>query len=62
MHNYIVRNVYYCNPLHASSNAVHIIRRSNCINTASGTVLSLSDRPACTPDGHLLTVLYQMLY
>ena len=24
-----------------------IIRRSNCINTASGIVFSLSDRPVC---------------
>ena len=24
-----------------------IIRRSNCINTASGIVLSVSDRPVC---------------
>ena len=32
-----------------------IIRRSNCINTASGIVLSVSDRPVfrCTQDGHL---------
>ena len=28
-----------------------IIKRSNCINTASGIVLSASDRPVCTPDG-----------
>ena len=37
-----------------------IIRRSNCINTTSGIVLSVSDRPVCrlrrnfstyTPDG-----------
>jgi len=26
---------------------VLIIRRSNCINTASGIVLSVSDRPVC---------------
>jgi len=51
------------------SNTVLIIRRSNCINTTSGIVLSVSDRPVCrlrfstcTPDGHLLRVLYQMLY
>ena len=25
-----------------------IIRRSNCINTASGTVLCVSDRPVCS--------------
>jgi hypothetical protein len=56
-------NTLYCyNPLHVSSNSVLIIRTSNCINTASGIVFSVSDRPACTPDGHLLTVLYQMLY
>jgi len=33
------------------------IIRSNYINTASGMVRSVSDRPVCTPDGHL-----QMLY
>ena len=43
MHNY----VYYYNPLHVSSNIVLIIRRSNCINTASGIVFSISDRPVC---------------
>jgi len=32
---------------------VLIIRRSNCINTASGIVFSVSDRPVCTPDDHL---------
>jgi len=32
--------------------------------TAFGVVLSVSDRPVatCTPDGHLLRVLQQMLY
>ena len=30
-----------------------IITRSNCINTACGIVFSVSDRPMCTPDGHL---------
>jgi len=34
---------------------VLIIRRSNCINTASGIVFSVSDRPVCTADGHLQT-------
>ena len=29
---------YYYNPLHVSSNSVLVIRRSNCINTASGIV------------------------
>jgi len=38
---------FYYNPLHVSSDNVLIIRRSNCINTASGIVLSLSDRPVC---------------
>jgi len=41
------------NPLHDSNNSVLIIRRSNCINTASGIVFSVSGRPVCTPDGHL---------
>ena len=31
---------YYYNPLHVSSNSVLIIRKSNCINTASGVVFS----------------------
>ena len=53
---------HYCNPLHVSSNTVLIIRRPNCINTASGIVLSISDRPVCTPDGHLHIILYQILY
>ena len=40
-----------------------IIRRSKCINTASGIVFSVSDRPVCTPDvivqqvGHVPRVL-----
>ena len=31
-----------------------IIRRSNCINTASGLVLSVSDRPVCAHTGQPL--------
>ena len=42
MHNYVVLNIYYYNPLHVSSNTVLIIRRSNCINTASCIVVSVS--------------------
>ena len=38
---------FYYNPLHVWSNTLLIIRRSNCINTASGIVLSVSDRPVC---------------
>jgi len=55
MHNYVIQYVYYYNPLHVKSNSVLIIRRSNYINTASGIVFSVSDRPMCrcTPDGHL---------
>ena len=34
--------------------------RRQTVNTASGIVLSASDRPACTPDGQLQRVLYQM--
>ena len=36
---------YYYNPLHVSSNTVLIIRGLNYINTASGIVFSVSDRP-----------------
>jgi len=43
---------------------VLIIRGSNCIITASGIVISVSDRPVCrshcTPDGHLHRILYQI--
>ena len=39
-----------------------IIRRSNCIDTTSGIVFSVSDRPVCTPDSHLQRILYQKLY
>ena len=39
--------VSHYNPQHASSKSVLIIRRSNCINTASGTVFSVSDHPVC---------------
>ena len=66
MHNYVINVFYYYNPLHVSSNSVLIIRMSNCVNTASGIVFSVSDRPmcnlhagrsltetGCTPDGHL---------
>jgi len=62
-HNYVMYYVYYYNPLHVSSNSVLIIRRSNCITTASDIVLSVSDRPVCTckPDGYLHRILYQML-
>jgi len=31
---------------------VLIIRRSNCVNTASGIVLSVSDRPVCRLNLH----------
>jgi len=62
----LYETIYYCNPLHVSSNTVRIIRRSDCINTASGIVLSVSDRPVCrlislfsncTPDGHLQSTI-----
>ena len=36
MHNYVIKYVYYYNPLHVSSNSVLIIRRSNCVNTTCG--------------------------
>ena len=45
MHNYVIQNIYYYNPLHVLINTVLIIRRSNGFNTASGTVLSVRDRP-----------------
>ena len=35
-----------------------IIRKSNCFNTASVIVFSVSDRPVCTPDGHLKRNLF----
>ena len=47
MHNCVIQDVYCYNPLHVSSNSVLIIRRSNCINTVSGIVLSVGDRPVC---------------
>jgi hypothetical protein len=43
---YIIR-FYYYNPLHVSSKSVLIIRRSNCINTASVIVFPVSDRSVC---------------
>ena len=44
MHNYVMLYVYYYyNPVHFSSNTVLIIRKSNCINTASDIVFSVSD-------------------
>jgi len=55
-------DVYYYNPLHVSSITVLIIRRSHCINTASGIVFPVSDRSVSTPNGHLRGILYQMLY
>jgi len=51
MHNY----VHNYNPVHVSSNSVLIIRRSYCINTASGIIFSVSDRPVC----RLRTVTYR---
>ena len=34
-----------------------IIRRSNCINTATGIVLSVGGRPVCSAqDGHIQSV------
>jgi len=57
MHNYVVQNVYYCNPLHVSSNTVLIITRSNCINTASGILFSVSDCPVCTPEGRCINTI-----
>ena len=62
MHNYVmVEDVYYYNPQHVSNKTVLISGRSN---TASGIVLSVSDRPrpvcrlkgsssTCTPDGQV---------
>ena len=46
MHNYVIKHFYYNDPLHVSSNNA-VIRRPNFINTASGIVLSVSDRPVC---------------
>jgi hypothetical protein len=53
----IFQYIYY-NPLHVhvSSNILLILRRSNCINTASG-IVTLSKWPSGAPDGHLLTVM-----
>jgi len=51
MHNY----VYYYNPLYVSNNSVLIIRRSNCINTASGIVFSVSDCLVCMHTKQSLT-------
>jgi len=45
-----LRNIilfYYYNPLHVSNISVLIIMRSNCINTVSGIVFTVSDRPVC---------------
>ena len=50
--------VYYYNALHVSSNSVLIMRRSDCINTASGVVYSVSDLPVFTPDGHLQSTVF----
>ena len=48
MHNYVIKDFfYYYNSVHVSSNAVLIIRRSNCINIASSIVLSVSGNPVC---------------
>jgi len=48
MHSDVTQYVFhYYNPLHVSSNIVLIIRRSYCINTASGIVFCVSDRPVC---------------
>ena len=60
----LYKNVQYYNPVYVSSNTVLIIRISNCINTASGVVLSVSDCPLCTLDDQLQSgkLLYQMLY
>ena len=58
-HNYVIEYVYYYNPLHVSSITVLIIRRSNCINTASGTVFSVSDRQVCSAHR---TVTYSALH
>ena len=57
MHNYVIQYVYNYNPLHVSSNSALIIRKSNCINTASGIVFSVSDRPVCTAHGRLQRIL-----
>jgi len=38
---------YYYYILRVSNNTVLIIRMSNCINTVSGIVLSVSDHPVC---------------
>ena len=37
-HNSFILQYVYYSPLHVSSNVVLIIRRTNCINTASGIV------------------------
>ena len=39
-----------------------LIRKSNRINTASGIVFSVSDRPVCTPDGHLQNIIADALF
>jgi len=58
----LYKTFFYYNPLHVSSNTLLIIRSSNRINTASGIVFSVSDRAACTPDGHLQRILCTILY
>ena len=48
--------IIFYSPLHVSSNVVLIIRRSNCINVASG-INTLCKWPSGAPDGHLKRVV-----
>ena len=69
----IIRRSNFINSLNAELNPIchllallgahHIVHvRGISVNTASGIVFSVSDRPVCTLYGHLQSILYQMLY
>ena len=54
-HNSFISQYVYYSPLRISSNVVLIIRRSNCINTASG-IITHCKWPSGAPKGPLQRV------
>ena len=65
---FILQYIYYIHLRVSSIIRMLINRRLNCIDAASGIVLSVSGRllcstlPTCAPDDHCLRGRYQMLH
>ena len=57
MHNYVILNIYFYNPVHVSSNIVLIIERLNCINPLKAELNPMCHLLALLEADHILHVI-----